>query len=188
MIQPAHRTLGIPRSTFPPVQSNCEMTNRLSLSLLLLCASVPLCETSAADKPNIVFILADDFGFGDLACYGHPYAKTPNIDRLASEGTRFTQAYSTGVTCCPARTGLMTSKFPATFHTYPANGGFGDRVTITDLLHKVGYRTGHFGKWHIGPNEKNGTYGIDVIGADEGEAEGKKKQRLDPRGRDAPIY
>lgn len=134
------------------------------LAVAILLASAALAAEST--KPNVVFILADDLGYGDLGCYGHPYARTPNIDRLASEGTRFTQFYSTGVTCCPARTGLMTSKFPATFREYPANGGFGQRVTITDLLHQAGYRTGHFGKWHIGPNEKNGTYGIDVVGVD----------------------
>ena len=77
-------------------------------------------------KPNVIFILADDSGFADFGCYGHPYARTPNIDRLAREGTRFTQFYATGVTCCPSRTGLMTSKWPASFSNYPANGGFGD--------------------------------------------------------------
>ncbi|HEY2414505.1 MAG TPA: sulfatase-like hydrolase/transferase [Pirellulaceae bacterium] len=155
---------------------------------LRLCAFAPLREISAAEatKPNIVFILADDFGFGDLACYGHPYAKTPNIDSLASEGTRFTQAYSTGVTCCPARTGLMTSKFPATYHVYPANGGFGDRITITDLLHQAGYHTGHFGKWHIGPDEKNGTYGIDSVNVDNDEKLAARRNAT--RGRDAHIF
>jgi len=154
--------------------------------LCLLCAFAPRREISATDKPNIVFILADDFGFGDLACYGHLYAKTPNIDRLAGEGTRYTQAYSTGVTCCPARTGLMTSKFPATFKTYPANGGFGDRVTITELLHQAGYRTGHFGKWHIGPEEKNGAYGIDSVNVDNEEKLAGRKNEM--RGRDAHIF
>ncbi len=139
----------------------------------------------AADKPNIVFLFADDFGWGDLACYGHPYSKTPNLDKLASEGTRFLQCYATGVTCCPSRTGFMTSKFPATFAKYPANGGFGERVTITELLKKQGYATGHFGKWHIGPDAKDGTYGIDAVGSDD-EGGGKKKQAA--RGRDAHIY
>lgn len=141
-------------------------------------------DAPSARPPNIVFILADDAGYRDFGCYGHPYARTPNIDRLASEGTRFAQFYSTGVTCCPARTGLMTSRFPATYATYPANGGFGSRVTITELLKKHGYQTGHFGKWHIGPNEKSGTYGIDVIGGDSIEA----KRRQGERGRDARIY
>jgi hypothetical protein len=90
----------------------------------------------APPKPNVVFILADDMGWGDLHCYGHPYAKTPNIDKLAAEGTRFQQFYATGVTCCPSRTGFMTSWLPARYPTYPANGGFAERVTITELLHK----------------------------------------------------
>ena len=100
----------------------------------------------SAEKPNIIFIFADDLGYGDLACYGHPYAKTPALDQLAKEGTRFPQAYVTGVTCCPSRTGVMTGKYPATFAKYMADFGFGDRVTITELLKKNGYRTGHFGK------------------------------------------
>lgn len=81
----------------------------------------------------------------------------------------------------------MTSKFPATYPTYPANGGFGDRVTVTELLYKAGYRTGHCGKWHIGPDQTPGTFGIDVIGGDLEEAGGKKK-RNELRSRDAPIY
>ena len=160
------------------------------LSLLLLCAFAPLREAQAAapQKPNIVFLLADDLGGSDLHCYGHPYSRTPNIDTLARDGTRFTQFYATGATCCPTRTGLMTSKFPATYPTYPANGGFADRVTITELLKKQGYATGHFGKWHIGPEQKAGTYGIDAIGAGEEEQGGKKKKLADDRGRDAHVY
>lgn len=111
-----------------------------------------------------------------MHCYGHPYARTPNLNKLAREGTRFQQFCATGVTCCPSRTGFMTSKFPATYAKYPANGGFGDRVTITELLNKQGYATGHFGKWHIEPETKPGTYGIDTIGADEESAGGGKKK------------
>jgi N-acetylgalactosamine-6-sulfatase len=142
----------------------------------------------AADKPNVVFILADDLGYGDLKCYGHPYARTPNIDKLAEQGTRFTRYYANGATCCPARTALMTGKFPATFQKYPADYGFGNRVTITELLKKAGYRTGHFGKWHIGPETTSGTYGIDAISS---AADGIRviKRGNDPiRGRDAPIF
>jgi N-acetylgalactosamine-6-sulfatase len=138
-----------------------------------------------ASKPNVVFILADDFGYADLKCYGHPYAHTPNLDRLATEGTRFTQFYMTGVTCCPSRTGLMTGKFPATFREYPAGAGFGTRVTVTELLKQRGYATGHFGKWHIGPKETPGTYGIDAIKVTAGEA---ARRPRDPRGRDANIF
>lgn len=156
---------------------------RLLLAVCLLFAL----SLAAAERPNVVFILADDLGWGDLGCQGHPYAKTPNLDKLAAEGTRFTKFHATGVTCCPARTGLMTGKFPATFQKYPADFGFGSRVTITELLKKSGYATGHFGKWHIGSVMEPGTYGIDVIGAEEKER-GKRKQPTGDRGRDAPMY
>lgn len=142
--------------------------------------------TPAADeRPNIVFILADDLGYADLACYGHPYSRTPALDQLAREGTAFRNFHVTGVTCCPSRAGFMTSKFPATFRKYPADHGYGDRATVTQLLHDQGYRTGHFGKWHMGPEAKAGTYGLDVVG-DESGAEGRRQQ--DPRGRDAHNF
>lgn len=152
--------------------------------LLLPYRSVTLAAPNSDSKsPNIVFLLADDLGANDLHCYGHPYARTPNIDSLAKDGTRFTQFQATGATCCPTRTGLMTSWFPARYATYPANGGFAERVTITELLKKRGYTTGHFGKWHIGPIATAGTYGIDVIGDEE-----KRRDKSDKRGRDAYVY
>jgi N-acetylgalactosamine-6-sulfatase len=137
---------------------------------------------AASDRaPNIVFLFADDLGYGDLGCHGHPYAKTPAIDRLAKEGTRFTQFYVTGVTCNPSRTGLMTGLFPARFPKYAADFGFGDRVTITELLKRRGYKTGHFGKWHIGPVSASGTYGIDTV-----RTIGKSRDRS--AGRDDDLY
>ena len=89
------------------------------IQLLIACLIIFFAHGFAAEvrKPNIVFLLADDLGGGDLHCYGHPYARTPNIDSLARDGTRFTRFYATGATCCPTRTGLMTSKFPATYPT-----------------------------------------------------------------------
>src|SRR5437763_11842953 len=120
----------------------------VQLALLGVVTALSAAPAHAAERPpNIVFILADDLGYADLKCYGHPYARTPNLDQLAAEGTRFTQFYMTGVTCCPSRTGLMTGKFPATFREYPAGNGFGKQVTITELLKRQGYITGHFGKW-----------------------------------------
>jgi arylsulfatase A-like enzyme len=180
-----------PRTATNHSELSIRMMNAITkLTLLLLCVAAFVRDGSAAEpgrQPNIVFLLADDLGYGDLGCYGHPYARTPNIDLLAKDGTRFTQFYATGMTCCPARTGLMTSRYPATYPTYPANGGFAKRVTITELLKKAGYRTGHFGKWHIGPEQKAGTYGIDVIGDQSRDERGKKKKG-DLRGRDASIY
>ncbi len=107
-------------------------------------------------------------GWGDLQCYGHPHALTPALDKLATEGLRFEQFYATGVTCCPSRTGFLTSKHPASYKKYMAGYGFAGATTITEILNQNGYKTGHFGKWHIGPDTKtnsvqNGTYGIDHI-------------------------
>ena len=120
--------------------------SRFSL-ILLVSASF----ADAQEKPNVVFILADDLGYGDLGCYGHPYAKTPNIDSLAKSGTRFTRYYATGVTCQPSRVGFMTSRHPRSFKRRVGDFGFDGHSTITELLNNNGYATGHFGKWHIGP-------------------------------------
>jgi len=155
----------------------------LTIALLPLVLNGRAC---AADKPNVVFILADDLGYGDLKCYDHPYAKTPNLDKLAEQGTRFTQYYSNGATCCPARTALMTGKFAATYKEYPADFGFGKQITVTELLKKAGYHTGHFGKWHIGPNAKPGTYGIDAISGAEDGIRAAKRDGVS--GRDDPIF
>ncbi len=107
-----------------------------------------------AAKPNIVFILADDLGYGDVGCYGQPRIKTPNIDRLADEGVRFTQAYAGSTVCAPSRCCLMTGK-----HTGHATvrGNKGDELgikpdetTVAALLKTAGYRTALFGKWGLG--------------------------------------
>ena len=119
--------------------------------LSLLSLMLPLTFAAANEKPNVVFILADDLGYGDLSCYGHPYAKTPHIDGLAKSGTRFTRYYATGVTCQPSRVGFMTSRHPRSYERRVGDFGFDGRAAITELLNKNGYATGHFGKWHIGP-------------------------------------
>lgn len=161
------------------------MTNpvlRLFAAAVALAAVFHGDPASAAEaaRPNIVFLLADDLGYGDLGCTGHPFAKTPSIDRLAKEGTLFRNFYVGGATCCPSRTAFMSGRFPATFQKYPAAFGFSGALTVTDLLKQAGYRTGHFGKWHIGAQTRNGTFGIDSIQVIGG-------NRRDPRGRDAGI-
>ncbi|MFC1552751.1 sulfatase [Candidatus Latescibacterota bacterium] len=141
-------------------------------------------------KPNVIFIFADDMGWGDLPCYGHQSVtahggwivrgelKMPNLDRMASEGTLFTRFYVNSGVCSPSRTGLMTGQFPGRLgiHDYLADPGLNtergmpDYVetsvpNVTKLMRDAGYRTGHFGKWHLGSGSdspKPEEYGIDV--------------------------
>ncbi len=109
-------------------------------------------------KPNIVFILADDLGYGDLGCYGQKLIQTPNLDRLASEGIRFTSAYSGSTVCAPSRCALMTGKH--TGHARIRGNNRADLlpedVTVAKLLKSAGYRTGIFGKWGLGTAGNSG--------------------------------
>jgi arylsulfatase A len=106
-------------------------------------------------RPNFVVVLADDLGYGDLACYGHPQIKTPNLDRLAAEGMRLTSCYAAAANCSPARTGLMTGRTPyrAGIHNWipmfsPMHVQRSE-ITIATLLRGAGYATCHVGKWHL---------------------------------------
>ena len=108
-------------------------------------------QTQRQTGPNVILFLAEDLGYADLGTFGHPYAQTPNIDRLAAEGTKLTNFHSTGKTCSPARAGLMTSRHPATMENYAGDYGFTHLTTVSDLFRDAGYpAVGHVGKWHIG--------------------------------------
>jgi arylsulfatase A-like enzyme len=113
----------------------------------------------AADRPpNIVFILADDLGYGDLGCYGQQQIRTPNIDRLAAEGVRFTSCYSGSTVCAPSRCALMTGKH--TGHCRIRSNArvplLPEDVTLAEVLHDAGYATGIIGKWGLGEPETTG--------------------------------
>ncbi len=107
-------------------------------------------------KPNIVFILADDMGYGDVGAYGNPDVKTPNLDQLSSEGIRLTQQYAGSAVCAPSRAALLTGRYPHRTGAIDTLEGRGldrlrlDEVTLADILKTQGYSTGLFGKWHLG--------------------------------------
>ena len=113
--------------------------------------------SSAPARPNIVIILADDMGFGDLASYGHPYHRTPNLDAMAREGVRATAAYAPSPSCSPTRASLLTGRYAfrvgikAPLAPLSESGLLArDHVTMPQVLHEAGYRTMLVGKWHLG--------------------------------------
>ena len=122
------------------------------LSFLLLAAS-GLSPATAA-RPNFLVILCDDLGYGDLACYGNPTIKTPHLDKLAAQGVRFTDCYSTAPVCSSSRAGLLTGRVPSRVGVYdwiPNNHVMhlpASEVTVASLLQDAGYQTCHIGKWH----------------------------------------
>jgi len=135
-------------------------TNYLSAFLSLLLSSS---FAGAADNPNIVFILADDLGYADVSCYGAKKIQTPNIDRLANEGIRFTDGHAGASTCTPTRYGLMTGRY--NFRSWLKYSALStsapllieeDRVTIASFLKSAGYATSLVGKWHLGYGREPG--------------------------------
>jgi arylsulfatase A-like enzyme len=120
-------------------------------------------EKLKTNKPNILIILTDDMGFGDVGCYGGNFAPTPNLDRMAKEGIRFTKYYSASPICSPSRTGILTGMAPARWNiTSYLQTREGNRnceqadflsvsaPSMARILKTAGYATGHFGKWHMG--------------------------------------
>ena len=134
----------------------------LQIGLAVLAWTVVVATSTAAEprRPNIVFLLADDMGPGQLGCFGQKLIRTPNIDRLAAEGMRFTQCYAGCCVCAPSRSTLMTGLH--TGHTPVRRNGGGnpllpEDVTVAEVLKSAGYATGLFGKWGLGDE---GTTGI----------------------------
>jgi arylsulfatase A-like enzyme len=128
-------------------------------------ASLPALTAQTLPRPNILFILADDMGWGDLSCYGRPDYKTPNLDRLAAQGLRFTSAYSAAPVCTPTRVGFHTGRYPARLpvgleEPIFERSALGERLkttgiplshpTVSSLIKSAGYETALIGKWHLG--------------------------------------
>lgn len=120
-----------------------------------------ICQAIEPEQPNILLIVADDMGYGDLGCYGSTQIQTPNLDRLATHGIRFTDAYVSASVCAPSRAGLLTGRYQERFgfehnlsspsHVKPETIGIPlDEILVSQRMQKLGYRTGIVGKWHVG--------------------------------------
>ncbi len=162
-----------------------------SISALLFASCLLLTSALSAlaappEKPNIIFILADDLGYADLACFGSSFYETPNLDRLARGGMKFTSAYAACPVCSPTRAALLTGKYPARLHLTDYIGGNRrgkllpadylnhlplEEVTLAEALKEAGYTTGFFGKWHLGgpaffPDRQG--FDLNIGGCDKG--------------------
>ncbi len=135
------------------------MTNKflmLPLATLLAAAPTTLLAKKRVERPNVIIILADDIGYGDLGCYGATKVQTPNIDRLAAQGRRFTDAHSSAAVSTPSRYGLLTGEYPSRADIWgPTSATSTSKITddpntIADVMKASGYSTAIFGKWHLG--------------------------------------
>lgn len=133
----------------------------LTLPLLLLACANAESAGNEQQRPNIIIIMADDLGYGDIGCYGSKKIRTPNLDRLAKRGLRLTDFHSSGAVCSPTRCGLMTGRYqqragiPAVVSVKHKHIGMDpSEVTFAEVFKRAGYRTAMFGKWHLGYQKK----------------------------------
>jgi arylsulfatase A-like enzyme len=132
------------------------MKKIISLAICLIAAL----SINAQQKPNVIFILTDDLGYGDLSCYGATKLKTPNLDKMAEQGIRFTNAHSTSATCTPSRYAIMTGQYPwrkSGTGILPGDAALivpTDKPTLPKLFKAAGYKTAIVGKWHLGIGDK----------------------------------
>lgn len=146
--------------------------------LVLLLLSVGASTTHAEDPPNLIVVMVDDMGYEGVSCFGNPYFKTPEIDRLAAEGMRLTDFHSSGTVCSPTRAGLLTGRYqqrsgieavihPQADHPEHRKGLQRSETTFAETLREAGYTTGLIGKWHQGYPQNSEDYHPQNHGFDE---------------------
>jgi arylsulfatase A-like enzyme len=150
------------------------------LFLIVVCAAMASTASAqpranAAAKPNVVLIITDDVGYGDIGSYGAPDIRTPNIDSLGRDGVRLTDFYANGATCSPTRTGLITGRYqqryaieipiPGRNNQGGERGVVASGRSLPQLLKNNGYATGLIGKWHLGyaPEQSPNAHGFDYF-------------------------
>jgi arylsulfatase A-like enzyme len=141
---------------YPVDQGSHQTVFHKMLIVILLHLALSACNPQS--PPNIVLVMADDLGYGDLGCYGGEHVATPNLDKLAASGVRFLDYHSNGAVCSPTRAALMTGRYQqrsgiegvVTAARHRHTGLSTDELTIAEFLHAKGYHTGIFGKWHLG--------------------------------------
>ncbi len=167
---------------------------------LLVCTLLLSLSLNAQSTPNLLLIVADDMGYGDLSCYGSTVIQTPNLDRLAKGGVRCTDGYVSSSVCSPSRAGFMTGRNGCRFgyeHNLHTPKHLNDRFTgmpldeplLSDRLQKLGYRTGLVGKWHLGetlpdqhPNQRGFDHFFGMLGGSHHYWPGRKKHKLQRNG------
>lgn len=168
----------------------------LATFLALLLGTMPASAAEKTTPPNVIFVFADDLGWGDLGCYGNTFLKTPHFDRMARQGTLFTHFYVNGSVCSPSRAAFMTGCFPARLGlhghlaTHEQNRARGmpnwldpQVTTLPRLLKQAGYTAAHFGKWHLGSGTgapDPGAYGFDAHRTVNSNGPGWESERSDP--------
>ncbi len=140
----------------------------LALSICLAICATPLALAAETSRPNIVLLMADDQGWGETGYNGHPHLKTPTLDAMAAGALRLDRFYAASPVCSPTRASVLTGRhanrsgaFAPNFSTRP------EEITIAQILQKAGYRTGHFGKWHVGAVKKESPLNPARMGFDE---------------------
>ena len=141
------------------------------LLLVLVCLLSVASFAHAVEKPNVILIMCDDLGWGDLQCFNSDSPiQTPHLNQMAADGLKFTRFYSAGPVCSPTRGSCLTGRHPYRYGIYTANAGHmkPGEITLPEILKEQGYTTGHFGKWHLG------TLTTEIKDANRGGPRGKK--------------
>jgi len=140
-------------------------THAVALASLLAASCLPVL---ADERPNIILCMGDDHGWDETGYNGHPYVKTPVLDKMAATGLRMDHFYSAHPSCSPTRGSVLTGRHPNRYGTFSPNWSIRPKeITIAHILKEAGYTCGHFGKWHVGPVKSGSPTSPGAMGFDQ---------------------